>query len=61
MRLAATASAFSEWLAGTPYAAEVTLNSLQSYLRGIPEFYGIDARPKQLETMLREARSITGQ
>ncbi len=61
MRLAATASAFSEWLAGTPYAADVTLNSLQSYLRGIPEFYGIDARPKQLETMLREARSITGQ
>jgi len=55
MRLAATASAFAEWLAGSPYAGEVTLNKLQGYLRGVPEFYGADARPKLLETMLREA------
>jgi Mg-chelatase subunit ChlD len=60
MRLAATASAFSEWLAGSPYAGEVRLDPLQAYLRGVPEFYGIDARPKLLETMLREARSISG-
>ena len=60
MRLAATASAFSEWLAGSPYAGDVRLDPLQSYLRGVPEFYGIDARPKLLETMLREARSISG-
>jgi hypothetical protein len=61
MRLAATASAFSEWLAGSPYAGEVRLDPLQSYLRGVPEFYGIDSRPKLLETMLREAKSISGQ
>jgi Mg-chelatase subunit ChlD len=60
MRLAATAGAFSEWLAGSPYAGEVTLNQLQGYLRGVPEFYGADTRPAQLETMLREARSISG-
>ena len=46
MRLAATASAFSEWLAGSPYAGEVTLNQLQGYLRGVPEFYGADTRPE---------------
>ena len=60
MRLAATASAFSEWLAGSPYAGEVTLTQLQGYLRGVPEFYGADTRPKLLETMLSEARSISG-
>ena len=60
MRLAATASAFAEWLAGSPYAGEVTLNQLQGYLRGAPEFYGADARPKLLETMLREAGSVAG-
>jgi type II secretory pathway component GspD/PulD (secretin)/Mg-chelatase subunit ChlD len=60
MRLAATATGFSEWLAGSPYAGEVTLTQLQGYLRGVPEFYGADARPKLLETMLSEARSISG-
>jgi hypothetical protein len=60
MRLAATASAFSEWLAGSPYAGEVALNQLQSYLRGVPEFYGADTRPRVLETMIAEARSISG-
>ena len=60
MRLAAASSAFSEWLAGSPYAGEVTLTQLQGYLGGVPEFYGADTRPRQLETMLREARSISG-
>jgi hypothetical protein len=60
MRLAATASAFSEWLATSPYAGGVSLDQLQGYLRGVPEIYGADARPKLLETMLREARSISG-
>ena len=60
MRLAATASAFSEWLAGSPYAAEVTTDRLQGYLRGVPEFFGADPRPKLLQTMIQEARSISG-
>ena len=60
MRLAATASAFSEWLAASPYAQEVTPDALLKYLSGVPEIYGADDRPKQLETMIREAKSLEG-
>jgi Mg-chelatase subunit ChlD/anti-sigma factor RsiW len=60
MRLAATASAFSEWLAASPYAQEVTLDELLKYLSGVPEIYGADDRPKQLETMIHEAKSLEG-
>jgi Mg-chelatase subunit ChlD len=60
MRLAATASAFSEWLAASPYAQEVTLDELLRDLSGVPEIYGADDRPKQLETMIREAKSLEG-
>ncbi len=60
MRLAATASAFSEWLASSPFASEVTPDALLSYLNGIPDVYGADPRPKKLEWMLRQAKSITG-
>ncbi len=60
MRLAATASAFSEWLASSPYATEVTTDRLLGYLRGVPEVCGADARPKKLEWMIRQAKSLTG-
>ena len=60
IRLAATASAFSEWLASSPYAAEVSPDALLDYLRGVPAVYGADTRPAQLETMIREAKSLTG-
>jgi Mg-chelatase subunit ChlD len=60
LRLAASASAFSEWLATSPYAAEVTPDSVLGYLRGVPETYGVDARPKKLEWMVRQAKSIAG-
>ncbi len=60
MRLAGTASAFSEWLVSSPYAAEVTPDQLLSSLRGVPEIYGADARPKKLEWMIRQAKSISG-
>jgi len=60
MRLAATASAFSEWLASSPYATEVTPDTLLSYLGGVPEVYGADGRPKKLEWMIRQAKSIAG-
>jgi len=60
MRLAATTSAFSEWLASSPYAQEVTTDQLLNYLSGVPAIYGADARPKQLETMIREAKSLSG-
>ena len=60
MRLAATASAFSEWLAGSPFAAEVTPDRLLGYLGSAPDVWGADARPKKLAWMLRQAKSITG-
>ena len=60
MRLAATASAFSEWLASSPSAQEVTTDRLLNYLNGVPQVYSADARPKQLDTMLREAKSLSG-
>jgi hypothetical protein len=60
MRLAATSAAFSEWLASSPFAGEVTPDKLLAYLRGVPEVYGADARPKNLEWMIRQAKSISG-
>lgn len=60
MRLAATAGAFSEWLAGSPYAADVSSARLQDLLRGIPEQWGADSRPNRLETMIQQAQRISG-
>jgi hypothetical protein len=60
MRLAATASAFSEWLAASPFAQEVSPDELLKVLSGVPEIYGADSRPIKLATMIREARSIAG-
>jgi Mg-chelatase subunit ChlD/anti-sigma factor RsiW len=60
MRLAASASAFSEWLAASPFAGEVTPDRLLGYLSGVPEIYGADARPKKLEWMIRQAKSLAG-
>ena len=60
LRLAATASAFSEWLVSSPYAGEVTPDRLLGYLGGVPEVYGADARPRKLEWMIRQAKSIAG-
>src|ERR1019366_890191 len=47
LRLAATASALSEWLASSPYAGDVTTDRLLGYLSGVPEVYGADAHPKK--------------
>ncbi len=60
LRLAATASAFSEWLVSSPYAGEVSPDRLLGYLAGVPEVYGVDGRPKKLEWMIRQAKSIAG-
>jgi Mg-chelatase subunit ChlD len=60
IRLAATAAAFSEWLAGSPYAGEVTPDRLLVYLSGVPQAYGADTRPAKLEWMIRQAKSISG-
>jgi Mg-chelatase subunit ChlD/tetratricopeptide (TPR) repeat protein len=60
IRLAASASAFSEWLAGSPYAGEVNPSQLLGYVRDLPELYGPDHRPAELVQMLQEATSIAG-
>jgi len=60
MRLAGTASAFSEWLAVSPFAQEVTPDELLKLMSGVPEIYGADERPKKLEWMIRQAKSLSG-
>ena len=60
MRLASVAAEFSEWLASSPFAQEVTPGQLLNYLNGVPQIYGADPRPKQLETMILEAKSLSG-
>ncbi len=60
LRLAATAGAFSEWLASSPFAGEVTPERLLGCLRGVPEVYGPDGRPRKLESMIRQAQSLGG-
>ena len=60
LRLAGTASAFSEWLVASPYATEVTTDRLLGLLNGVPAIYGADPRPKKLEWMIRTAKSVSG-
>ncbi len=60
MRLAATASAFSEWLAASPFAQEVSPDELLKTMSGVPQIYGADERPKKLEWMIRQAKSLSG-
>jgi hypothetical protein len=61
MRLAATAAEFSEWLAASPFAQQVTPDELLKDLSGVPQIYGADQRPQQLEWMIRQAKSLVGQ
>lgn len=58
MRLAVSAAEISEWMADSPFAQEVTPDELLNYLSGVPQIYGTDERPKQLEWMIREAGTL---
>jgi len=60
MRLATSASAFSEWLGTSPFAGEVAPDKLLNLIRGVPEVFGADSRPKKLEWMIRQAKSLEG-
>jgi Mg-chelatase subunit ChlD len=60
LRLAASASAFAEWLVASPFAGEVTPDALLNQLRGVPEVFGADSRPRKLEWMIRQAKSLSG-
>jgi len=61
MRLAAVACAFSEWLVSSPFAGGVNPDLLLGYLRGVPDLFEPDPRPRKLEWMIRQAKSIFGQ
>ncbi len=58
LRLAATAAAFAELLANSPYATEVTTGRLLGLLQGVPAQFAPDARPGRLEWMIRQAQSL---
>jgi Mg-chelatase subunit ChlD len=60
MRLSATAAGFAEWLSTSPFAQQITLDELLNELNGVPAVYGADARPKKLEWMIRQAKSVAG-
>lgn len=60
LRLAATAGSFAEWLAQVPYASEVNPTRLLTILRGVPETYGADTRPRQLESLIQQAQRLSG-
>ncbi len=60
LRLAGTASAFSEWLVSSQYATEVTPDRLLGLLNGVPQTFGADPRPQKLEWMIRTAKSVSG-
>jgi Mg-chelatase subunit ChlD/anti-sigma factor RsiW len=60
IRLAGTAAAFAEWLASSPFAAEIAPDRLLGLMSGVPESFGADPRPKKLEWMIRQAQSIRG-
>lgn len=60
-KLAATAIGFSEWLAGSPYASEISPQKLLALLQGVPQTFGLDPRPQQLEAIIRQAGSLSGQ
>ncbi len=60
MRLAVTAAEFSEWLAHSPFAQDVTPDELLNDLSGVPQSYSTDKRPQQLEWMIRQAKSVSG-
>jgi Mg-chelatase subunit ChlD len=60
MRLAVSAAAFGEWLTRSPYASEVTLSPLLSYLGRVPETFAPDTRPQRLIGMIRQAQAING-
>jgi Mg-chelatase subunit ChlD len=58
MRLAAVAAEFAEWLGSSPGAGDVTPERLLVYLTGVPEVYGADGRPKELQWMIRQAQRL---
>ena len=60
LRLAGSAAAFAEWLARSPFAAEVSPDRLLRLLEGVPEAFDLDPRPEQLRQMMIQAIALAG-
>jgi Mg-chelatase subunit ChlD len=60
LRLAGVASAFSEWLARSPFAGEVSPGRLLRLLEGVPEAFAPDPRPEQLRRMIVQGNALAG-
>lgn len=58
LRLATAAGAFAEWLAGSPFAAEVSPDKLLPLIDDIVSRRLLDPRATQLHEMIRQAQSI---
>ena len=58
LRLAAGAALFAEWLAQSPYAAEVSPEALRGLLGDAAERFAPDARPDRLANMIGQASLI---
>jgi Mg-chelatase subunit ChlD len=61
LRLATTAALFGERLSESPFAGDAGSDRLLTFLEGVPEAFAPDPRPKKLEWMLRQAKSVSGQ
>ena len=60
MRLAASASGLGEWLSQSPYSTEISPAALQKYMTGVSGAFAPDPRPARLESMIRQARALSG-
>lgn len=60
LRLSASAGAFAEWLARSPFAEQVNLDRLLSLSADIPSQWHPDPRPQQLQQMLQQAKALAG-
>lgn len=61
LRLAATAALLGERLSGSPFAGDANSDRLLALLDRVPEAFEPDPRPRKLEWMLRQAKSVSGQ
>lgn len=60
LKLAVAAGIFAEWLARNPYSTHVNLVDLERLMTGVPEVFAPNQRPRELLTMINQARMITG-
>jgi Mg-chelatase subunit ChlD len=59
MKLALASGLFAEWLNGNPHAGSISLDALRNIYRGVPETFGEDPRPYELQQMFEQAREVS--